>query len=74
MCAIATIRVRGAEQPLELVEDQRAAIVDRRDAQPRAALLAEICHGTMFEWCSIAEISTSSPGAASGARRRARPG
>jgi hypothetical protein len=20
-----------------------------------------ICHGTMFEWCSIAEMSTSSP-------------
>ena len=30
-----------------------------RSTMPRSS--RSICHGTMFEWCSISEITTSSP-------------
>ena len=41
---------------------QLAAVVDRHDPQRRAGLLAHQLPGTMLEWCSIQETSTSSPG------------
>ena len=37
-----------------------------RSTMPRSS--RSICHGTMFEWCSISVITTSSPGS-----RKARP-
>ena len=39
-----------------------------RSTMPRSS--RSICHGTMFEWCSISEMTTSSPGAS---RARAHP-
>ena len=55
MCVIATSRVRGDSSRSNCVEHQLAAIVDRRDAQrARRSARTRSCHGTMFEWCSIA--------------------
>ena len=43
------------------VELELAGVVDRHHAQLCAGLLAHtICHGTMFEWCSIALMRMSS--------------
>ena len=50
-----------ADQRLELVDQELASVVDRCDPQPGARPLADICQGTMLEWCSISVMSTSSP-------------
>ena len=54
------LRPRG-EQLRVLVEEELPAIVHRNHAQLAPCASQAICQGTMFEWCSIAEITTSSP-------------
>ena len=51
----------GAEKAFEVLKDQFAFIVDRRNSQLGAFLFESICQGTMLEWCSIAVMTTSSP-------------
>ena len=57
-----TRRVRGRDQPLHLVEPDLAVVVDRRDLAATPPVCSQSsCQGTMFEWCSSAEIRISSP-------------
>ena len=45
---------RSADQALQVVQEQLAAVVHGDDAQLRARSSQSICQGTMLEWCSIA--------------------
>ena len=61
-CVNATEPRARAEQLLVLLEDDLAAIVDRRDAQPRALLGGRAAAtGTMLAWCSSQVMTISSP-------------
>ena len=64
MCVIDDQPRARAEQPLELLEDQLAAVVDRRDAQPRARRLADAA--------ATARCSSGAPSPRSAPRRPAR--
>ena len=51
------------EHRVELVERQLAVVGDRAGSAARAPVSSQSsCQGTMFEWCSISVMSTSSPG------------
>ena len=50
---------RRAPRTRRACSSPRSSIGTTRSRAPRSS--QSICHGTMFEWCSIAEISTSSP-------------
>ena len=60
--ATATMRRARREQPLELLHTDLAAS-GRSAATFRRAFFSSqsICQGTMFEWCSSAVMTTSSP-------------
>ena len=67
MCVTATSRVRSVEQRARTRRGSaRRGRRSARRAAARRRSAQTICHGTMFEWCSIAEIRTSSPGCSCG--------
>jgi hypothetical protein len=53
---------RACDARLELVHQQLAAIVHRRHLQRRPRRAHRAARDDIWEWCSIAVISTSSPG------------
>jgi len=66
MWVIATSRVRG---PISRSSSsiRSAPVSSIGTTRSRPPVMAHtICHGTMLEWCSIAEMSTSSPSRRSG--------
>ena len=66
MCAIETILVRGpiSRSSSSTIRAPRSSIGATRSRAPRSS--QTICHGTMFEWCSIAVMTISSPAASIG--------
>ena len=57
-----TIRVRSVSSVVR-VEIKLAGVGDRHDASRAPCCSQRICHGTMFEWCSIAVTSDFVAGA-----------
>ena len=59
---IATMRVRSVRRRSNssIRRSPRSSIGTTRSVAPVCSQTS--CHGTMFEWCSIQEMSTSSPG------------
>ena len=51
---------RSAARARSTIRAPRSSIGATRSRAPRSSQM--ICHGTMFEWCSIAEMTISSPG------------
>ncbi len=58
-----TIRVRSVSRPAKASMSSSPPGVTGAKRTVAPVISATICHGTMFEWCSISVTSTSSPAA-----------